>query len=238
IYPAVSWVQLLKHLLRECDGELGSFLETAGVFQGPPIFVLALHLTWLAHRLSSLKHALRVFDFLLASHPLMALYVVCSTLRHNRSRLLSRPCELHEVHTLLQRDIDTSSDFSLSELLSQSEALYRKVPPTKLLRKAIRDEVRQCPGSTEADPWTRVSALPSCSPALVQCDLSDLWWSQPLQSRVEWSGTSLDDVWDDVARSARKRPLLLASLAVGVVAVVVGLAARSQLSSNFNGLRF
>ena len=41
----------------------------------PPFFALSWFITWFAHNLQSLAQISRLFDLLLASHPLMPLYV-------------------------------------------------------------------------------------------------------------------------------------------------------------------
>lgn len=49
------------------------------------IFALSWLITWFGHVLSEFKHTLRLYDFFLASHPLMPIYLA-ATVRSHRSQ--------------------------------------------------------------------------------------------------------------------------------------------------------
>ncbi len=65
-------VGLLYPLLRLCDAPVHALLIHAEV---PPFFALSWFLTWFAHDLTRFAHVCRIFDFFLASHPLMPVYM-------------------------------------------------------------------------------------------------------------------------------------------------------------------
>ena len=46
--------------------------------QVPPFFALSWVLTWFSHDIVRYHHVTRIFDFLLASHPLMVVYLSCA----------------------------------------------------------------------------------------------------------------------------------------------------------------
>ncbi|KAF5908829.1 TBC1 domain family member 20-like, partial [Clarias magur] len=61
----------LMPILEQVDPELHDFMLRAEV---GTIFALSWLITWYGHVLSDFRHVLRLYDFFLASHPLMAIY--------------------------------------------------------------------------------------------------------------------------------------------------------------------
>ena len=54
------------------DEELWAHIEECGI---PPFFALSWFITWFSHNLQELHHISRLFDVLMASHPLMPIYI-------------------------------------------------------------------------------------------------------------------------------------------------------------------
>ena len=83
--PVVELLQFLPRLLSLVDPELAGAFEEAGV---QPFFALSWLLTWFAHDVTSLDEAARLFDLMLASPPIMPLYVAAVVLTGARASLL------------------------------------------------------------------------------------------------------------------------------------------------------
>ncbi|KAG2442415.1 hypothetical protein HXX76_002501 [Chlamydomonas incerta] len=95
--PVVQLLGLVPPLVAAADPALGRHLGALGL---QPFFALSWFLTWWAHELDALAPAARLFDFLLASHPLMPLYVGAVAMRSQRAALLG--CEeMPELHSAL-----------------------------------------------------------------------------------------------------------------------------------------
>ncbi|XP_038135312.1 TBC1 domain family member 20 isoform X2 [Cyprinodon tularosa] len=65
----------LMPILEQVDVELHDFMNRAEV---GTIFALSWLITWYGHVLSDFKHTLRLYDFFLASHPLMPIYLAAT----------------------------------------------------------------------------------------------------------------------------------------------------------------
>lgn len=74
-----SWYMLKNNIIvLYCnkDDSLGASLTRCLFFRAEvgTIFALSWLITWYGHVLSDFRHVLRLYDFFLASHPLMAIY--------------------------------------------------------------------------------------------------------------------------------------------------------------------
>ena len=65
-------------LLLQADMEVHEQLAAAEV---PPFFALGWFITWFAHNVPHLDQISRIFDALLASHPLMPLYLSAAVMQ-------------------------------------------------------------------------------------------------------------------------------------------------------------
>ncbi len=72
-------------------------------FQVRSFFCLPWVLTWFSHNLDRLSDNARLFDFLLASHPLMPMYVAVALIHDMRTGLLACDCEYAAVHGYFQK---------------------------------------------------------------------------------------------------------------------------------------
>lgn len=119
------------------------------------IFALSWLITWYGHVLSEFKHTLRLYDFFLASHPMMPIYLA-ATVRSpvypcirspRRSALVSlwqivlyrekevkrTECDMATVHHLLSR---IPQDLPYELLISQAQDLFEQYPPPLLAKQA------------------------------------------------------------------------------------------------------
>ncbi|GIL86826.1 hypothetical protein Vretimale_15610 [Volvox reticuliferus] len=95
--PVVQLLGLMPYLVRAADPTLARHMADRGL---QPFFALSWFLTWWAHELDELSPAARLFDFFLASHPLMPLYLGAVAMRSQRTTLLA--CEdMPELHSTL-----------------------------------------------------------------------------------------------------------------------------------------
>lgn len=70
-FSTIKLLSLLFPLLKLTDPQLHKFIEESTV---EPIFALSWILTWFSHGFDDLTIIARLFDFILASHPIIPLY--------------------------------------------------------------------------------------------------------------------------------------------------------------------
>ncbi|XP_066571909.1 TBC1 domain family member 20 isoform X2 [Amia ocellicauda] len=97
------------------------------------IFALSWLITWYGHVLSDFRHVLRLYDFFLASHPLMAIYFAAVIVLHREKEVKSSECDMASVHHLLSQ---IPQNLPYEELISTAHELFTCYPPTLLAKKA------------------------------------------------------------------------------------------------------
>ncbi|XP_049606555.1 TBC1 domain family member 20 [Syngnathus scovelli] len=120
----------LMPLLEEVDKELHDFLLRAEV---GTIFALSWLITWYGHVLSEFKHTLRLYDFFLASHPIMPIYLAATIVLYREQEVKQTECDMAMVHLLLSR---IPQDLPYELLISQSQNLFNRYPPAVLAKRA------------------------------------------------------------------------------------------------------
>ena len=89
MHPTMAAVQaalsLMMLILKRRDKQLYACLRACEV---EPVFAISWIITWFAHDIKSLQNVERLYDFFLASHPLMSLYFSASLLSWQRTQLL------------------------------------------------------------------------------------------------------------------------------------------------------
>lgn len=108
--------------------ELYEFLERS---QCGLLFALPWYLTWFGHSLNSYKSVVRLYDFFLASDPLLPLYVTAAIVLYREEDIFREECDRASLHCLLSQLPD---DLPFEYLLKQSEKLYLAHPPHELHR--------------------------------------------------------------------------------------------------------
>ncbi|KAE8600021.1 hypothetical protein XENTR_v10017436 [Xenopus tropicalis] len=118
----------LMPLIQSESSELHSFLVRSEV---GCIFALSWLITWYSHVLTNYQHILRLYDFFLASHPLMPVYCAAQMVLMREQEVLRCECDMASVHQLLSR---IPTHFPYGTLVSLSLGLFRRHPPTRLLQ--------------------------------------------------------------------------------------------------------
>jgi TBC1 domain family member 20 len=95
------------------------------------LFGLPWYLTWFGHSLNHYRSVVRLYDYFLASEPLMPLYVTASIVLYREEDVFREECDRASLHCLLSQLPD---DLPFEYLLVQSEKLYEKYPPHDLHR--------------------------------------------------------------------------------------------------------
>ncbi|XP_019719032.1 TBC1 domain family member 20 isoform X1 [Hippocampus comes] len=119
----------LMPILEEVDKELHDFMIRAEV---GTIFALSWLITWYGHVLSEFKHTLRLYDFFLASHPMMPIYLAATIVLHREQEVKQTECDMAMLHHLLSR---IPQDLPYELLISQSQDLFRCYPPALLAKR-------------------------------------------------------------------------------------------------------
>mmetsp|Transcript_29273 Transcript_29273/g.69535 ORF Transcript_29273/g.69535 Transcript_29273/m.69535 type:complete len:401 (-) Transcript_29273:1078-2280(-) len=139
--------QALKIILRiveRRDKKLYLALEETGV---EPIYAISWILTWFAHDLRSLPQIERVYDFFIATHPLMSLYLSASVLSFFREGIIAARGDYAIVHGLLQT---LPSDLPLDRLIADAYRTFKLAPPHTVIAAASLERER---AFTPGSPW-------------------------------------------------------------------------------------
>uniref|UniRef100_A0A3Q2QHL7 Zgc:63863 n=1 Tax=Fundulus heteroclitus TaxID=8078 RepID=A0A3Q2QHL7_FUNHE len=120
----------LMPILEQVDAELHDFMIRAEV---GTIFALSWLITWYGHVLSEFKHTLRLYDFFLASHPLMPIYLAATIVLHREKEVKQTECDMAMVHHLLSR---IPPDLPYELLIGQAQELFEQYPPSLLAKRA------------------------------------------------------------------------------------------------------
>ncbi|XP_077599793.1 TBC1 domain family member 20 isoform X2 [Stigmatopora nigra] len=119
----------LMPLLEEVDKELHDFMIRSEV---GTIFALSWLITWYGHVLSEFKLTLRLYDFFLASHPMMPIYLAATIVLHRGTEVKQTDCDMASVHQLLSK---IPQDLPYEILIGQSQDLFQCYPPALLAKR-------------------------------------------------------------------------------------------------------
>ncbi|XP_069478012.1 TBC1 domain family member 20-like isoform X2 [Ambystoma mexicanum] len=97
------------------------------------IFALSWLITWYGHVLNNFHHILRLYDFFLASHPLMPVYFAAVIVLHRREEVLQCDCDMPSIHQLLS---GIPQDLPYEALISRADCLFLQHPPSVLAKQA------------------------------------------------------------------------------------------------------
>ncbi|XP_037650915.1 TBC1 domain family member 20 isoform X4 [Sebastes umbrosus] len=120
----------LMPILEQVDTELHDFMIRAEV---GTIFALSWLITWYGHVLSDFKHTMRLYDFFLASHPLMPIYLAATIVLYREKEVKKTECDMAMVHHLLSR---IPQDLPYELLIGQAQDLFDQYPPSLLAKRA------------------------------------------------------------------------------------------------------
>ncbi|XP_022914125.1 TBC1 domain family member 20 isoform X3 [Onthophagus taurus] len=127
-------------MIQNADKQLHDYMDRAGV---GTMFALPWFLTWFGHSLNQYKDVVRLYDFFLASPPLMPLYVAAALVIYRRKEILYEPCDMASIHCLLSQ-IPDNLDFE--QILISAAKYYKSYPPERLekdVKKRIQRELDQ-----------------------------------------------------------------------------------------------
>ncbi|XP_070576069.1 TBC1 domain family member 20-like [Ptychodera flava] len=132
-----STMDSTKHMLNyllpiigKANPELKEFMERSDV---GTIFALAWLITWYGHVLSDFRSVVRLYDFFLACHPLMPVYLSSAIVLHREKEVLAGDCEMTYVHSLLSK---IPQDLPFEHLISRAGDLFVQYPPSALAKEA------------------------------------------------------------------------------------------------------
>jgi hypothetical protein len=90
---------LLKNEYGEIETAPSSLVAFLRASEAPPFFALSWLLTWFSHVIEDVDLAANMFDYFLASHVAMPIYLIAAVVAYGGSRgLLSLSCEMSAVH--------------------------------------------------------------------------------------------------------------------------------------------
>ncbi|XP_037238033.1 TBC1 domain family member 20-like isoform X1 [Falco rusticolus] len=127
------------------DGDMGGVPPCPAMPTGPSlprlatgraevgtIFALSWLITWYGHVLTDFHHTLRLYDFFLASHPLMPVYFAAAVVLHREEEVLGAPCDMPSLHQLLSR---IPPDLPYERLVLRAQELFQRHPHGCLARQ-------------------------------------------------------------------------------------------------------
>ncbi|KAJ3011126.1 hypothetical protein HKX48_007008 [Thoreauomyces humboldtii] len=134
LQSALNQIHLLLPLIALSCPPIHAFLLQIDGFL--PYFCLSWIITWYSHDLTDTSRVARLFDFLLASNPLMPVYVAAAVLMTQKDRLLEEEAEYSNIHHFLSR---LPPEMSIESLIKQAQNLHRTHPPRTLQKRAKLD---------------------------------------------------------------------------------------------------
>lgn len=123
--PSLRHLQVIPPLLESADPELARLLSRTR-----PFFALAATLTLYAHDIQEYSDIARLYDFILAHEPVVAIYMFTAIIISRREELLDIPIDepemLHFTLSKLPQPLD------LESLISKTMTLFSTNPPETL----------------------------------------------------------------------------------------------------------
>jgi len=121
-------LEFIFPLIKEMDPELFVFLKESEVGS---YFALSWLLTWYGHVIKDLKRTCRIYDFFMAGHPTMPMYLAAEIILHRREEILNTDCDMPSVHHLLTSlaNVQLPDD----ELIQNAVLVFIEKPPSGLV---------------------------------------------------------------------------------------------------------
>ncbi|XP_072169104.1 TBC1 domain family member 20-like [Diadema setosum] len=120
----------LLPIIRKANPTLHEFLDRSQV---GTVFALAWLITWYGHVLNDFRSVVRLYDFFLACHPLMPVYLAAAIVLERESDVLEVECDMPFVHSLLSRIPD---NLPMEELVVKAGDLFVQYPPQEMAKEA------------------------------------------------------------------------------------------------------
>ncbi|KAF1940043.1 GTPase-activating protein gyp10 [Clathrospora elynae] len=123
--PALSQLELLRPILRAADPVLYDHLP-----KSQPSFALAGTITMFAHNIQDYRDITRLFDFFLARHAVMPIYLFAAVVLSKREELLEIEKEDEDIlYVMLSR---LPEPFDVEFHIARTVELYERLPPASL----------------------------------------------------------------------------------------------------------
>ncbi|XP_041454437.1 TBC1 domain family member 20-like [Lytechinus variegatus] len=120
----------LLPILSKSNPKLHDFMERSEV---GTVFALAWLITWYGHVLNDFRSILRLYDFFLACHPLMPVYLAAAIVLEREEDVLAVECDMAFVHSLLSKIPD---NLPMEELVIKAGDLFVQYPPHVMAKEA------------------------------------------------------------------------------------------------------
>uniref|UniRef100_A0A336LQX9 CSON012176 protein n=1 Tax=Culicoides sonorensis TaxID=179676 RepID=A0A336LQX9_CULSO len=130
--PTQKRLMSIYPIIRRTNKALCEYLEKSTV---GTLFALPWFLTWFGHSLNSYRSVVRLYDYFLASEPLLPLYVTAAIVLYRENDIFKEDCDIASLHCLLSQ---LPEDLPFEYLLTYADTLYKKFPP-----KLIEDDVEK-----------------------------------------------------------------------------------------------
>jgi len=124
--PILKQLNLIFTLLRHEDPLVADLLIRSNTL---PYFCLSWVITWCSHDLRDFSKIARLFDFFIASHPLMIIYLSAKVVLSRKKELLTLELDSDVIHTFLSK---FPQNIDIDDLISKTHTMYQKFPPEKL----------------------------------------------------------------------------------------------------------
>ncbi|RIB13291.1 rab-GTPase-TBC domain-containing protein [Gigaspora rosea] len=121
--PIMNQLDLLDTLIYLEDSLLYDFFRRSNMM---PYFCVSWVITWCSHDLHDFSKITRLFDFFIASNPLMALYLSARVVINRRKELLLLECDSAIIHGFLSK---FPQEIDVDDLIFRTSQLYQKYPP-------------------------------------------------------------------------------------------------------------
>lgn len=121
-------LNLIFPIISVADPELYYFLQMSEVGS---YFALSWLITWYGHVMKDLKRTSRIYDFFMASHPIMPIYLATEILLHRRDEILSTDCDMPSVHHVLTSL--ASQNYNDDDLIKNAITVFFENPPSKII---------------------------------------------------------------------------------------------------------
>lgn len=146
--PALKHLQLIPAIIETTDPALRQHLSSI-----QPFFALAATLTLYAHDIQEYSDIARLFDFLLAREPAVAIYLFAAIILSRKQELLDIPVDEPEMLHFTLSKLPCPLDLD-SHILSAVQ-LFKDHPPESLRFRAWKRIPRYSVLKTSRDPFGR-----------------------------------------------------------------------------------
>lgn len=125
---ASDLLNIIPLIVKSEDKVLGEYMERSQVGD---IYALSWVITWFSHVVKSYEIVGRLFDFFIASHELMPIYLTVAIVLHKRMQILDLECDMAMMHQYLTRITD-EDDLPIEALILEARKLIISYPPHEM----------------------------------------------------------------------------------------------------------